>query len=356
MMRVLFVDSGAMGFHYRYAYDIFITLRKLGYKVRQISPQRLSSRIIKEFQPDVLLVAHGNRTAPEQVRYARALGVKTVLWLVEDPYEIDLHRGEMVEAYDLVFTNERQAVAEYKRAQVFYLPWCCNPEVHRQLSVGEEYQSDLCFVGMGFPNRLKVINSLAPLLKRLKVKLIGEWNRWGKLDPVLQQFVLPVVNDFYEVQKYFNGAKINLNIHRDPVNPPSGNSKGVGATSPNDRAFALAGCGAFQIADRTRPDLFECFQTDKEIVFFSNADDLAWKIECFLSKPELLKKIGKAAQKRAYLYHTFQHRLKEVFAKLGGLPKRSNAQVVRKPVAFYFNNEYILKDEVWTFQKPSSRR
>ena len=352
-MRVLFVDSGAMGFYYRYAYDIFTTLKRLQYKVRQISPRRLSSRIIKEFRPEVLLVVHGNRTPLEQVRYARSLGAKTVLWIVEDPYEIDLHRGRMVEAYDLVFTNERQAVSEYKHPHVFYLPWCCNPEVHRRLSVPAEYRSDVCFVGMGFPNRLKVLNQMAPYLKNLNVKLIGVWDRWGKLHPSLRQFVLPVVNDFHAVQKYFNGAQINLNIHRDPVNPPSGNNRGVGATSPNDRVFALAGCGAFQLVDSARPDLLECFKADQELVCFSDSADLAQKIEYYLTRPKLCRQIGDAAHKRAYREHTYEHRLKRIFQEIAKLPKSYWGRVIAaKPVAFSINYDYVQRDNIWSFERP----
>jgi spore maturation protein CgeB len=313
-LRVLFVDSGASGFHLRYAYDIYTTLvEDFHYEVRQLNPKNLSYQLIKEFRPEILLVVHGNRTPWQMVRYTRSLGVATVLWLVEDPYEIDLHRGKMVESYDFVFTNERQAVKEYAHPRGFYIPWCCNHRVHKREAVSRKYQSDLCFVGMGFPNRLRTINSIAPVLKCLKVKLIGKWHKWGELHSDLKDYVIPVVNDFQEVQRYYNGAKINLNIHRDPVEPPSGNSKGVGATSPNDRAFALAGCGAFQIVDKTRPDLWQYFSEDQEIVGFSDPDDLAHKIEEYMIKPNLREEIGLASQKRAYSEHTFKKRLTYIF-------------------------------------------
>jgi spore maturation protein CgeB len=313
-LKLLFVDSGASGFHLRYAYDIYTTLVvDFHYEVRQINPESLSYQLLSSFKPDILFVVHGNRTSKQMVRYARSIGVTTVLWLVEDPYEIDLHRGKMVESYDFIFTNERKAVKEYSHPRVFYIPWCCNPQINRRMNVPSMYQSDICFVGMGFPNRLSIINSIAPVLKCLKVKLIGKWDKWGELHPELKDFVIPVINDFQEVQQYYNGAKINLNIHRDPVEPPSGNSKGVGATSPNDRAFALAGCGAFQIVDKTRPDLWQYFKEDQEIVGFSDPDDLAHKIEEYILKPELKDEIGLASQKRAYREHTYKHRLTDIF-------------------------------------------
>ncbi|NLY74951.1 MAG: glycosyltransferase [Firmicutes bacterium] len=328
-MRVLFVDSGALGFHTRYAYDIYTSLiNDFHFIVKQIHPQNLTQYTIRDFQPDVLLVVHGSRTPLTQVRYARTLGIITVLWLVEDPYEIDFHRGIMVNSFDLVFTNERQAVNEYTHPRVTYLPWCCNPRIHKKMNVSDNYRSDLCFVGMGFPNRVRILNSIASVLKPLNVKLIGEWNRWERLDPSLRDFVLPVVNDFREVLKYYNGAKINLNIHRDPVDPPSGNSRGVAATSPNDRTFAIAGCGGFQLVDRSRPDLWDCFQDQQEIVAFSDPDDLAQKIQFYLGESELRERIGFEAQKRAYRDHTYKSRLREIFRQIRSLKPGNVGRII----------------------------
>jgi spore maturation protein CgeB len=330
-LRVLFVDSGALGFHVRYAYDIYTSLRHdFHCVVRQVHPQNLLHETIREYRPDLMLVVHGSRTPVQLIRYAKTLGVTTVLWLVEDPYEIDYHRGSMVNAFDFVFTNERQAVYEYSHPRVTYLSWCCNPRVHKKMNVPNSYHSDLCFVGMGFPNRVQVLNSIASTLKDLNVKLIGEWNRWEKLHPDLRGFILPVVNDFKEVLKYYNGAKINLNIHRDPFNPPSGNSMGVAATSPNDRAFAIAGCGGFQLVDRFRPDLWDCFEDEKEIVSFSDPDDLARKIEFYLADPELRDQIGNNAQNRAYLDHTYKHRLGEIFQQIRNYKPRKVSTIIPK--------------------------
>ena len=314
-MRILFVDSGAGGFHSRYAYDIYNTLiNSYGSSIKDISPQDLSYQVINFYKPDVLLVVHGSRTPLNLIRYAKSHGSITVLWIVEDPYEIDYHRGAMVNTYDCVFTNERLALKEYSHPRAFYLPWCCNPRIHRRIMVSNHYLSDICFVGMGFVNRVNTLNAIVPTLKKYNVKLIGDWNRWGaELHPDLQRFTIPVVNNFLEVQKYYNGAKINLNIHRDPVNPPAGNSKGIKASSPNDRAFALAGCGVFQLVDNTRPDLWECFEEGKEIVSFSDPADLAAKIEEFIPKQEKREAIGRAAQNKAYQLHTFKHRLDKIF-------------------------------------------
>lgn len=312
-MRILFVDSGIGSIAERYAYDIYTTL-KYNYlcHVRRIAPQSLCTEIFDSFSPDVMLVVHGTYTPAGAVEYARNQGTTTVLWLVEDPYEIDHHRGAMVEPYHFVFTNERQAVAEYKRANTYYLPWCCNPRVHRRMESTRVYQSDLCFVGMGFPNRLQIMNKLAEQLPELKYRLIGDWTKWGELHPVLHDAILPTSANFWEIQRYYNGAKINLNIHRDPIDPPSGNRLGINATSPNDRVFALAGCGAFQIVDDTRPDLWDCFVRDHEMVGFQSVADLVDKVRFYLNSSQR-RAIADHAQNRAYRDHTYNRRLETIF-------------------------------------------
>lgn len=315
-MKILLVDSG---FPVHYSHDVYTTFSKdFNCSIRQVAPYSLTTALINNFHPDILLVLHGTYTPIPMICYAKAKGTTTVLWIVEDPYEIDSHRGEMVNSYDYVFTNEKLAVSQYLRPNVYYLPWCCNPQVHRSMPVPHQYQSDLCFVGMGFRNRVRIINTIAPWIHNLNVKLIGDWQSWGEeLHPSLKKFVIPAINNFNEVPKYYNGAKINLNIHRDPVDPPSGNSLGVSAISPNDRTFTLAGCGAFQLVDRNRPGIWECFNDGEEIVGFNNPEDLAQKIQLYLSNPNLRNSLGKAAQKRAYLQHTFKHRLVDIFRIIG---------------------------------------
>jgi spore maturation protein CgeB len=327
-LKILFVDSGGPGFNNRYSYDVYSTLtRDFKCLCRQVSPHNLSPELITSFHPDILLVMHGSFTPCHLVRLAKSIGATTILWLIEDPYEIDVHRGEMVNSYDYVFTNERLAVGQYARPNVFYLPWCCNPQINRSLTVPQSYQSDLCFVGMGFRNRVRILNAIAPCIQNLNVKLIGDWQSWGEgLDPKLRGFVLPTINDFREVQKYYNGAKINLNIHRDPVDPPTGNSLEIGACSPNDRTFALAGCGAFQLVDRNRSGIWEFFTDGVEIVSFNDPADLAQKINFYLGNPHLRKTIGMAAQRKAYSANTFKHRLTEIFRIINKPINRNNAK------------------------------
>ncbi len=317
-MKILFVDSGGQTFESRYAYGIYDTLvHDLSCEVRQVNPFALTRSMIAEFRPELLLVVHGTFTPLDLVRYAKTKGALTAVWLVEDPYEIDCHRGPMVETYDYVFTTEKQAVHEYGRPQVFYLPWCCSPRVHQRNEPPANYRSDLCLVGVAFANRARILNAIAPAIKDLNVKLIGNWG--NELLPVLRKFIVPVNCDFWEIQKYYNGAKLNLNIHRDSMDPPSANRRRVSGTSPNDRTFALAGTGVFQLVDNNRPDVWECFSRDRELVGFDDSADLAGKIREYLANESARQSSGAAAQQRAYQEHTFKHRLEQAFQIMGML-------------------------------------
>ena len=170
------------GIHDRFDHGIYQALKEDPEAGCAGLPQSFPA-LLHELRPEILLVAHGSKTPLNLVRYAHKLGSTTALWILEDPFEIDRHRGKMVESYDFVFTNERQAVKEYRRPRVFYLPFACNPHVSRPMAVPPKDHSDLCFVGIGFPNRLELFNSMVPFLKNLNVKLIGDWTRWENSTP-----------------------------------------------------------------------------------------------------------------------------------------------------------------------------
>ncbi|MFD2879981.1 hypothetical protein ACFTAO_34770 [Paenibacillus rhizoplanae] len=49
--------------------------------------------------------------------------------------------------------------------------------------------------------------------------------------------------------KFYNGAKIVLNIHRPSAEKYNRNQSGIIATSINNRTFDAASCEAFQLTD-----------------------------------------------------------------------------------------------------------
>lgn len=295
--------------------------RDFGCAVARVLPWQLTADLVERGRWKAVLVLHGGAVDLTVVALARRRGARTALWITEDPYELDLHHP-WPDFYDYVFTNDSGALAAYRRPNVRYLPWCTNPLLYRPMAVPPAYRCDVCLVGQGFPNRAHILNAVAPLLDRLDVKLVGNWTAWGDLlDPRLKRFVVSEAWSPPLAALYYNGARINLNIHRDPS--PSAmadnrNSGHVPARSPNVRVFDIAACGAFQLVDATRPDLASCYRPGRELVTFDNPEDLARKLLYYLHHPELRRAIGQAARKRTLREHTFRHRLQAVLEALVG--------------------------------------
>ena len=94
------------------------------------------------------------------------------------------------------------------------------------------------------------------------------------------------------------------------------NSKQIIAQSPCERTFCIAGCGSFQLIDDARQDLAKAFENGKELVTFTDAEDLAGKIDYYLKHEEERIAIAQAGQKRAHSTHTYEHRLREILSHL----------------------------------------
>ena len=62
----------------------------------------------------------------------------------------------------------------------------------------------MLFVGQGFPNRVRVLNRLAPWLARWKTALVGDFERWGeKLHETLRPCVGPPARGWAELARLY---------------------------------------------------------------------------------------------------------------------------------------------------------
>ncbi|MBU2529463.1 MAG: glycosyltransferase, partial [Elusimicrobia bacterium] len=103
--------------------------------------------------------------------------------------------------------------------------------------------------------------------------------------------------------KIYNSAKIILNIHSH------------GKSDPNMRVFEAAACGGFLLTEERRC-LGDFFNINKEILTFSDKNELKEKIGYYLTHEEKRKEIAFAGQKRVLLNHTYQHRVGEMVEQI----------------------------------------
>ena len=79
------------------------------------------------------------------------------------------------------------------------------------------------------------------------------------------------------------------------------------------RTFEVPGCGGFLLTERSEEQL-EFFEEGKEIACFSTPEELREKIEFYLPRDELRRKMAEAAHKKVAEGHTYLDRVKLILA------------------------------------------
>lgn len=313
-MKIFYIPSGAGFFHDPIDEAIIQTLKELNiethiYNLVQ-TPDVDYLSILDNIKPDLVLTFYGARLQREIMENIHNAGYKTAIWLVDDPYEID-NTVTFAIYFDYVFTIEENCIPIYKNAgvkNVHWLPLGTLPSRFKPMNVESKYHSDICIVGTAFNNRLEIVDTLADYLLSKNTKIIGRWwenlNNYQKLSSIIINQLIPPE----EIVKYYNGAKININIHRI-FN--IFNQRNIPAQTPNNRTFDIAACSAFQLIDY-REKLDQFYTPNEEIIIFQNAADLMRKIEYYLTNETERKKIAQLAAEKTLKKHTFRHKIKKL--------------------------------------------
>jgi len=255
---------------------------------------------VSDFQPSLLLSIKGEAILPHTVRISEQLGVKTALWYPDDPRFFGLVK-EIAPCYDHVFTASEKAVKLYESIGVDakYLPFACEPSVHRKVELTDEerkrLESDICFIGVYYPERGKIIRKL----RRFNISVYGPYWQyfWRGTKP-------PVYGE--EMVKAFNASRIVLNVHIKDDLP----------YKTNMRTFEATGCGAFLLTDKPY-GLEQLFTPRKELVCYQNEKELVELLQYYLDHEDERVAIGINGQEKAYRNHTYEHRAKEILATTG---------------------------------------
>lgn len=280
-----------------------------------VAPAEVMRQTAEQTRPDAVLVMNGLHVFPpdhlEQIQAIRRLGILTAIWFVDDPYVTDL-TPEIALNYDVVLTHERACLKLYESAgcrAVHHLPLAVHPRLFQPMHVPPEYRTDICFIGIAFWNRVRLFNDLAGYLKEKKVMIAGSlWERmprYAELKPYIRDGWIPVP----ETVKFYNGAKIVINVHRTTAaGQDNRNGADWGAESINPRTYEIAACGTLQLTDY-RPELSERYEVGKEIAVFRSAEELIALIDHYLTHEEERLQTAANGLRRTYRQHTFLHRI-----------------------------------------------
>jgi spore maturation protein CgeB len=335
-MRILLLGSHM---NYNLEHYVYMNLVKLGYEVkfygykeklgRLANPIRMAAtrskpirdlanlfwlnkindeikRVTEAFHPDLVLSIKGEAVKPKTIEWVKnELEAKTALWYPDDPRFFNSLVRHVARSYDHVFTASERAIDMYREIgceKVHFLPFACEPMVHKRLSPsGEEDGNgnlDVAFVGTYTRRRGRLIEALEKA--GIKVQIYGPyWRYFERSNNVHNGVYGP------EMVNVFNSVKIVLNIHVEDDLP----------YKVNMRTFEATGCGSFLLTDYAH-GMEKLFRIGEELVIYTDENELVKLAKHYLKAEYEREAIGKRSQERAYKEHTYENRVIELINKI----------------------------------------
>jgi len=315
-LHVLYVTSGK-GYPFGpLDQGIQETLRTVAHRITVAFPSQDVESIASQAKPDLMLVLDGMNMLPEKVQAVKALGVKTAVWFIDDPYHTDITAG-LAPYYDTVFTLERNCVSFYRKQgcdKVHYLPLGVFPPFFRPFNPRPSVRGDLCFIGTAYTNRISLFEKTIPLIAHHKLYVSGLW--WERLPnygKYKRHFDTQSWQEPEKTCERYNASKIVINAHRAPDDQSYNmNSAKIQAVSPNPRTFEISASGTLQLTDM-RQDLDQFYVPGVEVVTYDSPEDMAKKAEYYLTHESERQEIALRGLYRTMRDHTYVSRLNKLF-------------------------------------------
>ena len=272
--------------------------------------EELKKHVLK-ISPNVVLTVKGEYVLPETIEWIKKeFSTPTILWFTDDPLFFNSVSKYIAPAFDYVFTSSEYCVPKYRELgveHVEYLPFACNPSIHRHVNLTEKeiamYENDVCFVGTCYPWRIEVLRRLT----KFRLDVWGKFWKWFLINPKLKRAYRgrPVYGE--ELIKVYHATKIALNMHTPP--------HWYAGQKANLRVFEATGCGTFLITDNPGR-LGDLYRIGRELVCYKDKDELVELVEYYVDNTEERTAIAKRGQERAYKEHTYVHRLTKILSAI----------------------------------------
>ena len=254
---------------------------------------------------------------------------KSVVIATEDPHTFDplKYKLPMIDYY---FSNER-SIGDCKRLKnTYYCPTAgCDQECGKLplKALEEKYHSDILFLGAMYPNRIKLLEAIVPLVEKydLNFKICGHVHYMPKTSPLWKYVAESSTVRHEDTVKYYNGAKVVINMMRDvkwkPPRPGSPSQKNRAnksrfvAESLNPRAYEVPLCQSFMLMEDIRSEAHDVYTKD-EVGFFSDEKSLIQKLKYYLvgKGKDKREEMAFRAYRKAALHHTYSKRLEYILS------------------------------------------
>lgn len=320
-IHILYVSTGK-GFPYPPLDEgMTTTLQGMVSRLTIANPKDPVAAIAVQDRPDLVIVLDGMEMPVEQVIELRANGIRTAIWLTDDPYYTDIMTN-VVRHYDYVFTLEMNS-ADYYRSigcpHVNYLPFGMFPGHYKPRTTSKGELNEVCFIGSAYWNRVHYFAPIFPALMSYNSRISGIW--WDRVpgyEKYEQKISLGSWMSPEETADTYNQYKIVINMHRAPDDlTVNNNTLQIAAASPNPRTFEIMGCATLQLTD-VRSDLVSFYTPGVEIETYHSPQEMMQKIDYYLKHEAERREIALRGLARTLREHTYAHRLNQLLATVFG--------------------------------------
>ncbi|MBO8168633.1 MAG: glycosyltransferase [Thermoanaerobacteraceae bacterium] len=286
------------------------------FQIKQCPQNRratLAEKVINTFKPDVVFSA--GFVAPhldELLLFLDRYSIPHVYWATEDPVLFEPFGLPVGKHSALVLTTTEELIPVYQKHEIRadFLPFACNPNLHKKVAPVPEFQHDIVYVGSNYKRRLKAINTIInPLVKAgYDLKVWGHW--WNNKEMPYQ---LPAGNyagllPYHKLAQVYSSAKIVLGMH----------AVDTSKSHSSRRTYEVLGCGAFYLTQYT-PTHETLFENRKHLVWSKSAEETLELVDYYLRHDDERQQIAVNGQEEVYAKHTYAHRAEKVINTLKSL-------------------------------------
>lgn len=204
----------------------------------------------EEFSPTMTIHFHPDRKIYDYLDVIKETKGHKLLWDMESPWESDLV-FDMLPHFYYIFTSDANTAEALKKEstsnKIFYVPHACDPDIHKPVDVSWEFKSDVCFVGNAYKSRIEYLEKQAESWKQMLVRIVGVGYRG--MDGYQNQHMTHGHIDEPQIVKYYNGAKLVLNLHRMSGDLDMANKRNIQPKHLNNRFYEIVACGKQQVVE-----------------------------------------------------------------------------------------------------------
>lgn len=267
----------------------------------------------------------GEQIEPAICARLRRVCGKSLVWNVEDPYEISVNKQNSM-LFDLVFTNDKACVEEYG-SKGRHLPLASCPDLHFHEINSNKLRYDLFFAGTAWPNRVSLLKSIEQGIEDIKLKLALPTNEHlPKIDLNLNSSAYNWRTPNSEFARFSNRSAVVLSLHRQ-FTASEGRAE---AGTPGPRLFEVAMAGGFQLVDRDIPGISDYFIEGKDFAAFSSPEECLTKLKYYLEHPIERERIAISAQNKVKEKHTYFHRVSKILSEISNCEPVSGRSNISK--------------------------